>query len=240
MALFLLMHWANAAGLLLIAFATIDLFPTLGSLAIAIALMAVPVFQLLLRALIERASTGFRALVPQTCSVYDPYFSYHERFWKLMSEREMMPFDGTPLKGLAWRLLGLRIGRRLFDDGCTIIERTMVTIGDDCTLNAASVIQPHSQEDGGFKSNRIAIGSGCTLGVNSLVHYGAVMGEGCELAPGSFLMKGEQAPPYTRWAENPAREVGRCSAVEAANAVPALSQPSAIALPAFLRGAQAR
>ena len=52
------------------------------------------------------------------------------------------------------------------------MEKTLVTIGDDCTLNAGSIIQPHSQEDGTFKSDRIAIGAGCTLGIGSLVHYG--------------------------------------------------------------------
>ena len=61
-------------------------------------------------------------------------------------------FNGTPFKGLIWRLLGVRIGRRVFDDGCCIAERTLVTIGDDCTLNAGSVIQCHSMEDGIFKS----------------------------------------------------------------------------------------
>ena len=46
-------------------------------------------------------------------------------------------------------------------------ERTLVTIGDDVTLNAGSKIQCHSQEDGAFKSDRITIGSGCTLGVGA-------------------------------------------------------------------------
>ena len=69
-------------------------------------------------------------------------------------------FNGTPFKNLVWRLLGVRIGRRVFDDGCALPERTLVTIGDDCTLNAGTVIQCHSQEDGAFKSDRITIGDG--------------------------------------------------------------------------------
>ncbi len=43
----------------------------------------------------------------------------------------------------------------------------MVTIGDDVTLNAGTVIQCHSQEDYAFKSDRITIGSGCTVGVGA-------------------------------------------------------------------------
>jgi non-ribosomal peptide synthetase-like protein len=115
--------------------------------------------------------------------------------------------DGTPFKSLTWRLLGVRIGRRVFDDGCAIVEKTLTTIGDDATLNARSVIQAHSQEDGTFKSDSIAIGAGCTVGIAALVHYGATMRDGAVLAPDSFLMKGEEVPQRARWGGNPAREL---------------------------------
>ena len=72
-------------------------------------------------------------------------------------------------------------------------------------LNAGSKIQCHSQEDGTFKSDRTAIGAGCTLGVGALVHYGVTMGDGAVLAADSFLMKGEEVPPHARWGGNPAR-----------------------------------
>ena len=57
-------------------------------------------------------------------------------------------------------------------------ERTLVTIGDDCTLNAGSTIQAHSQEDGVFKSDHSTVGTDCTIGVGALVHYGVTMGDG--------------------------------------------------------------
>jgi non-ribosomal peptide synthetase-like protein len=115
--------------------------------------------------------------------------------------------DGTPFKNLAWRLLGARIGKRVFDDGCAITEKTLVAVGDDCTLNAGSKLQCHSQEDGTFKLDRITVGAGCTLGVGALVHYGVTMGDGAVLAPDSFLMKGEEMPQHARWGGNPAREI---------------------------------
>ena len=101
----------------------------------------------------------------------------------------------------------MRIGRRVFDDGCCLTERTFTTIGDDCTLNAGSIIQCHSQEDGGFKSDRTVIGAGCTLGVGALVHYGVTMGDGAVLATDSFLMKGEEVPPHALWGGNPAKKM---------------------------------
>jgi non-ribosomal peptide synthetase-like protein len=105
-----------------------------------------------------------------------------------------------------WWLLGVRIGRRVFDDGVYLTERTFVTIGDDCTLNAGSKIQCHSQEDGTLKSDHSSIGAGCTIGVGALVHYGVTMGDGAVLGPDSFLMKGEEIPSQARWEGNPARD----------------------------------
>jgi non-ribosomal peptide synthetase-like protein len=152
------------------------------------------------------ASTAFRSLQPQFCSIYQPYFWSHERFWKLTTTSFFDIYNGTPLKGTIWRLLGVRIGRRVFDEGCSIPEKSLVTVGDDCTLNAGSALWGHSLEDGTFKSDRIRIGRGCTLGVAAFVHYGVIMGDGAVLDADAFLMKGEEVDPGTRWRGNPAAE----------------------------------
>jgi len=102
--------------------------------------------------------------------------------------------------------MGVRIGKRVFDDGVHIPERTLTTIGDDCVLNNGSKIQCHSQEDATFKSDRTTIGAGCTIGIGALVHYGVTMGDGSVLAADSFLMKGEEVPAHGLWGGNPARE----------------------------------
>jgi serine acetyltransferase len=154
---------------------------------------------------VERAATGFRHLRPQFCSIHDIAFWRHERYWKLVARPDL--FNGTPFKNLMWRLLGVRIGRQVFDDGCGMPERTLVEIGDHCTLNAGSTIQCHSQEDGGFKSDRITLGAEVTVGVGAWVHYGVSMGDRSSLAPDSFLMKGEEVPPGAHWAGNPAQEM---------------------------------
>jgi non-ribosomal peptide synthetase-like protein len=125
----------------------------------------------------------------------------------MASVHYIQAFDGTPFKNVIWRLLGARIGKRVFDDGCFFPERTLVTIGDDSTLNAGTVVQCHSQEDGAFKSDRSALGNGCTLGVGAFVHYGVTIADGAALAPDSFLMKGEEIPSHAQWGGNPAREM---------------------------------
>ena len=102
--------------------------------------------------------------------------------------------------------MGVRIGKRVFDDGVHISEPLLTAVGDECVLNHESKIQCDSQEDGTYKSGPTALGAGCTVGVGAFVHYGVTMGDGSVLAADSFLMKGETVPPRTRWAGNPARE----------------------------------
>jgi non-ribosomal peptide synthetase-like protein len=206
MALFLLSRWATSFIVTLIMMIGLDLNGRSG-LAVPIAASTVLslLFSTLFLALVERTVTGFRPLRPRECSMYDPAFWQHERFWKLA----VMPavFNGTPFKNIEWRLLGVRVGRLVFDDGMGMPERTLVTIGDRCTFNAGSIIQCHSQEDGGFKLDRITIGAGVTLGVGSWVHYGVTMGDGSELGPDAFLMKGSEVAPGERWSGNPAEEL---------------------------------
>jgi non-ribosomal peptide synthetase-like protein len=198
----LLMRWTQFFLITLLAAACTELDPDAGPALIMAELVAIVVFNTAYPVLLERAVLGFRSLTPQFCSIYDRYFWSHERLWKVSANAPL--FNGTPLKSLVWRLAGVRIGRRVFDDGCGIPEKTLVTIGDDTVLNAGSVIQCHSLEDGYFKSDHTTIGSGCTLGVKAFVHYGVTMDEGSVLDADAFLMKGEQIPAHTRWQGNPA------------------------------------
>jgi len=239
--LFLVAEWALALILVLILFVAGSFFQDHGVLMFALALMLALFVRTGYRLLMERASMSFKRLQPKQCSIYDPDFWQHERYWKLAAlPNHLSGFDGTPLKSFIWRLLGVRVGKRVFDDGCYITERTMTTIGDGCTLNSGSVIQCHSQEDGGFKSDNSTIGAGCTIGVNSLVHYGVKMGDGAQLAAGAFLMKGEEVPPHTRWSGNPASQVANVRIAEAAKVTAAPPSPQATSLGTTVGGGQVR
>jgi non-ribosomal peptide synthetase-like protein len=207
MGIFLLGRWLHIFLVMVFSLAAFDAYGGFAQLQmaflLAVSVLITPVYFVLL----ERGIRRWRRLEPKYCSIYDPYFWRHERLWKVPGEGYLHMFDGTPFKSLIWRGLGVRIGKRVFDDGCYMTERTLTTVGDDVTLNASTKIQCHSQEDGAFKSDRTTIGNGCTIGVGAMVHYGVTMGEGSVLAPDSFLMKGEEIPPHARWGGNPAREM---------------------------------
>lgn len=157
--------------------------------------------------LIERASLGFGSLKPEIATVYDPAFWRVERHWKLSDSPLAAAFAGTPMRNVISRLLGVKVGRRVFDDGCILSERTLVEVGDEANLNAHSIVQAHSLEEGVFKSDFVRIGRGCSVGVGCLVHYGVTMNDDSRLDADAFLMKGEVTPAGSRWRGNPARLV---------------------------------
>jgi len=204
MGLFLAVRWVHLFAITLLGMAAWELYRGNPLLVLAGLTIATLLFSLAYFIAVERALLRFRSLRPRYCSIYDPYFWWHERYWKLMAPLIGM-VNGTPFKSPLWRLLGVRVGRRVFDDGCSIAERTLVSIGDRCTLNAGSVIQCHSMEDGIFKSDYTRLDDDCTVGTGALVHYGVTIGQGARLQPDSFLMKGEEIPPRARWGGNPAR-----------------------------------
>ena len=210
MSLYLLVRWLYVTGIFLVSMLPLRDDATVeGTLHTGGTVVTALLFTVVYFVLVDRAVTGFRALRPKFCSIYQPAFWRHERFWKVPSIAYIPMFNGTPFKGVIWRLLGVRIGRRVFDDGCSMIERSLVSVGSYCTLAAGSIIQCHSLEDGAFKSDYTVIGAGCSIGSVGFVHYGVTMGDGSALDADSFLMKGEHVPPGSCWGGNPASEQGR-------------------------------
>ncbi|MBP2477301.1 non-ribosomal peptide synthetase-like protein [Crossiella equi] len=204
--LYLFVLWVHLAGLSLLGLAVLSLRLHYGQIGVVVGSLAAVLFTTGWFVLVERCSLGFRRLRPRLCSIYQRPFWQHERYWKLSPGTFLRLFNGTPYKGLLWRLLGASVGRRLYDDGCSAPEKSLVTLGDDVVLNMGSTVQGHSLEDGTFKSDRITLGNGCVVGVGAFVHYGVVMGAGSRLAADAFLMKGEQVPPGADWAGNPAAQ----------------------------------
>ncbi|MBP2364542.1 Pls/PosA family non-ribosomal peptide synthetase [Pseudonocardia parietis] len=201
-----LLRALGAAGALVPTALALALWPVWGFWAMGPAIALGPLLLMVWSALLERATLGFRPLQPRTASIYDRYFWFHERLWKLYVRPVLA---GTPL--LVWRnqLAGLTAGRRVFDDGAMLPEKSLVSLGDDAVLNAGSVIQCHSLEDGRFESGRARVGAGACVGVRAFVHHSTELGDGATLVADSFLMKGEQAGPGERWGGNPAEPDAR-------------------------------
>lgn len=207
MGLFLFTRWAGFFLFVLVYLAAFELYDILPHVASAALFALSVVITAVYFTLVHRCVEALHPMRPAICSIYHSDFWAAERRWKAHPIHYLHVFDGTPFKNVLWRLMGVRIGRRVFDDGAIVEDPTLTTIGDECVLNYRSKIQCHSLEDGTFKCDRSMIGAGCTLGIGSFVLYGVIMGDGSVLETDSFLMKGEEIPTHARWGGNPAKEM---------------------------------
>ena len=112
---------------------------------------------------------------------------------------------GTPWLPLFFRLMGSRMGRRVYLDTTEVTEFDLVRVDDEACLDNGCTVQTHLFEDRVMKMDSLRIGRGCTVGPMAVVLYGSRMRPRAQLAGLSLLMKGETLPAGTRWQGAPAR-----------------------------------
>jgi non-ribosomal peptide synthetase-like protein len=116
-------------------------------------------------------------------------------------------FTGTPWVGMFLRLLGARIGRRVWLATIAFSEFDLVELGDDVAMAEEAALQTHLYEDRVMKMSQVRVGAGSSLGAVSVVLYDAEVGAGAGVDAQTLVMKGESLPPGTRWRGIPARAV---------------------------------
>ncbi len=112
---------------------------------------------------------------------------------------------GTPALPVMLRLMGARIGRRVWLGTTYLTEFDLVEVGDDACIGAAVSLQTHLFEDRVMKMSVLRIGDGASVGTRAVVLYDAVVGDGVALGPLSLLMKGEELPAGSDWRGIPAQ-----------------------------------
>ena len=112
---------------------------------------------------------------------------------------------GTPWLPVLLRLLGARIGRRVYLNTTDLTEPDLVSVGDEAMLNEDSGPQTHLFEDRVMKTGTIKIGARTSIGARSIVLYDSEIGHDTTLDPLSLVMKGEVLAPGTQWAGSPVR-----------------------------------
>ena len=133
MALALLVRWVHVFGLTLLAHVRGGLLPAWPARTPSPPnSSSATLFTAAYFVLVERAVDRFRTLRPRYCSIYDRYFWWHERYWKLV----IAPFAGcSPAprsrtsSGGCWAS-GSAAGSST--TAAAMTERTLVAIGDDC------------------------------------------------------------------------------------------------------------
>lgn len=205
--LFLVSRWMSVFTALVLWTAALANYDRFGVFALFAATIAITGGSIAFFVLMERASLRFKRLEPKIVTIYDRYFWFHERHWKLSESPITRLFSGTPFRTMMFRAMGMKIGRKVFDCGRSITERTLTEVGDYANINEGAVLQAHSLEEGVFKSDYVRMGNGCSIGPGAFVHYGVTMGDRVVLDADSFLMKGETLDTHSGWRGNPAKKV---------------------------------
>lgn len=107
--------------------------------------------------------------------------------------------EGTPFLPMMLRLLGTKIGKKVWLNTTDITEFDMVNIGDNAALNSNSGPQTHLFEDRVMKIGTVSIGSGTNIGAGSIILYDSVIEKNCTIGSLSLVMKGEHLPENTSW-----------------------------------------
>ncbi len=161
------------------------------------------------------AVTIKKLLVGKYCAIEKPLWSnfvWRNELLTTYYENTLVPFfldhlRGTPFINIFLRILGCKIGKRVFIDTTDITEHDMITIGDDAIINENATLQSHLFEDRIIKIGPVTIGANCSVGSLSVILYNTEMQAGSELGDLSVLMKGETLPKDTKWQGLPAHKI---------------------------------
>ena len=125
-----------------------------------------------------------------------------------MYESLTVPFlfeyiKGTPFLPLFFRLMGVKMGKRVYMDSTDITEFDLVSIGDYCAINLDGGPQTHLFEDRVMKMGVVRIGAYSNIGARSVILYDTEIEENCHISALSLVMKGEKLPSKTFWSGIP-------------------------------------
>lgn len=153
--------------------------------------------------LLGRVRAGQHPLWSCWCSRWD--FLYVA--WQFYAIGPLALLQGTLLLNMFLRATGAKIGRRvvLGPGFSQLVDPDMLNIADGATVNAN--FQAHSFEDRVLKLAPVLVRRNATIGENSVVFYGADIGEETWVAPNGVVMKNEMLPAKLEFAGCPVQPV---------------------------------
>ena len=104
------------------------------------------------------------------------------------------------------RLGGVNVGKNIFlGEGVVIdsIRPDLLTIGDNTLITARCMILTHFYKNGNFYYGDVKIGSGCFVGMNTIIANSVTIGDNSVIGAGSIVTK--DIPEGEVWAGNPAK-----------------------------------
>ena len=140
---------------------------------------------------------------------------YHYKVWfseavTCVYEALSVIFFLDQLRGTMWlpvmlRLLGVKVGKKVWLNTTDITEYDMVSIDDEAMLNEDCGPQTHLFEDRIMKIGSVDIGKQSTVSSRTIILYDSKIGNNVTVDSLSLLMKGEELPDNTDWIGSPVK-----------------------------------
>lgn len=105
------------------------------------------------------------------------------------------------------RVMGAKIGRNFVMTG-KFYNSDIAEVGDNVVIGDYVMISCHLTEGTKKIFKRVKIGNGCTIGGQSAVMPGVVMGDNSMVAVGAVVPKDTVIPPNEIWGGVPAKKIG--------------------------------
>ncbi len=127
--------------------------------------------------------------------------------WAFLAAPWIAVFDGTLILNAYLRLMGATLGRRvvLGPRFTQLADPDMLIVADEVTLDCH--LQTHSFEDRVLKVDYVRVEKGASVGKDSVLFFGAQIGEGAVVEPHSVVMKREVLEAGTLYEGVPTRPV---------------------------------
>ncbi len=144
-----------------------------------------------------------------------PYYSFFAGHWSLVNGVVILNrifisevTRTTFLLEVFYRIMGMKIGRRVILNSTFIYDPDLVELGDDVTIGGDAVIMAHIGEKGVLKLKRTVIGNGVDIGQSAVIMQGVRIGDYAQVGALSLVTKETVIGPYEIWGGVPARRIG--------------------------------
>ena len=208
--------------------------PELLAGGVAATLLYVPLYCLLVVALKWLVIGRFRA------GEYPLWGWYYLRFWvvkKLVEAAPVALLSATPFLAVFYRLLGARIGRRVYLGSTRLMCFDLLRIGEGASVAREAGLLGYRVERDRLIIGPIAVGRGGYVGLRAVLEGDTSLGDYAELDDLSVLPAGQHISAGEHWQGSPAQRVRTGLAAPDAATLPAapgagylLAQLAAVAL----------
>ncbi len=113
----------------------------------------------------------------------------------------------TPYQQLYYRLMGMKIGRKVWINSAAIADPSLISLEDNVTIGGSASLMAHYAQGGNLVIEPVRICQGATIGMRAIIMGGVEVGARAKVLAGSFVLPNTKIPPGETWGGIPARKL---------------------------------